>query len=258
MRNLYKGIFIATLISAAACNQQARKPGNVNGNTKNTAFAPATPAGEINVAISGLGNEQQQVRIRFRIHGRTAEKTFELPLMKGLPAEELYRIVWDAPNSCYVGVVKANSGTRYYHASVGEDSTLKILQSGTPPMAVWQYAENKLKLGSPKPVVLINAATTTAYKKNIQSGKIIADFIINVQPAASPDSVKVYTEFGGARNTRVFAVPAGYKPMVQMTDSQDHCFFVMKNEERTSVVMDIQVKNGRLKLKELNQFIKRK
>ncbi|KAA2241936.1 hypothetical protein F0L74_18935 [Chitinophaga agrisoli] len=211
-------------------------------------FQPAKPGGAINVDFTHE-DDTSQVRIIFIMGDKTKEKSFDLPLAKDVDTVDLYRTVWDKPNSCYIGVLKQSHGTRYYHASVTADGELQILQRGTPPDTIWHYAEDVLGLGK----MITKRPLMDNYTRNIQSGDILADLIVRLEPASTPDSIQLYTEFAGARKRQSFAVPSGYLPKIQGTDKTEHCIFGLQHDKTFDGVVDIKVENGRLQLTELGR-----
>lgn len=242
-------LIIAGIVLLAAC-QSSTKQEQQQEDSAAAALTPAKPAGQVQVAIA-FDKDTQRVKIRFALDTLLKEKTFEAPLAKDVDTADLYRVVWDKPNSCYIGVLKKDHSTRYYHASRSEDGReLKINHVGTPPEAVWHYAEQTLGLGKIKTA----APLTEHYKQNFQSGRIIADFIVNIRPASTPDSIQLYSEFGGGRKTQVIPVPQGYKPGIRSTGRPDHCVFGLVKDGAFEGVMDIRVENGHLQITELKRI----
>ncbi|HEU4555046.1 MAG TPA: hypothetical protein VFS25_19500 [Chitinophaga sp.] len=246
----FSNLIVAAVLTTSlwACGGSGTSPGN--GQDSTAAFTPAKPAGSVQVSFVH-DSDPPQVKIHFALGEKTIDKSFELPLAEDMDAEDLYRTVWDKPNSCYIGVLKNNRGTRYYHASEGDDGALKIFQVGTPPAAVWHYAEGELGLGK----ATNKSKLTDHYKKNVTSGKIIADFIVRLEPASSKDSVQLYTEFGGVHETKTLAVPGGYVPKIQPTEEPDHCVFGLQRDDGFDPVLDIKVDGGKLAIKELGKSI---
>jgi len=236
---------VAIALGMAACQSGTKPAAEQEAGTQLT---PAEPAGTIQVSFTHE-NDTQQVKIHFTIGNQAIEKSFDLPLAKDVDREDLYRTVWDKPNSCYIGVLKQNRSTRYYHASQKEDGDLQIFQVGTPPAAVWHYAEDKLGLGK----VSAKKELTDSYQRNLQSGNIIADFIVRLEPASGEDSVQLYTEFGGVNRKQTLAVPKGYVPMIQLTGEADHCIFGLRRDDGFHAVLDIKVRNGNLQLTEVGR-----
>lgn len=231
-----------------ACNESGEQEKGKDSNISAVSFfQPATPAGKI--SISFPKSDTSQIKILFEIDGKTKEKTFDLPLAKDVAEEDLFRTVWDKPNSCYIGVLKENRrSTRYYHASV-DGTDLKINQVGTPPAEIWQYAENELGLGK----INQDLKVTDSYKKNIQSGKIIADFIVKLEPASTKDSIRMYVEFGGAHRTISQVVPAGYTAgLIARPSSPEKCLLVLQQDKQFTNVVEISVDKGHLQIAKLN------
>jgi hypothetical protein len=248
MQHLKKAVFAVIIaFSLAACQS-----GGKQENEKDAAaqFTPAKPDGSVQVSFTHE-DDTSQVKILFSLGGKTTERSFDLPLASDVEGEDLYRTVWDKPNSCYVGVLKQNRGTRYYHASQGEDGELKIFQVGTPPEEVWQYAEKTLGLG--KVTVKAKAELVDDYKRTLTSGTIVADFIVRLEPAGN-DSIQLYTEFGGASKKETIAVPQGYVPKIQLTDKPNHCIFGLLRDDGFDGVYDIEVEGGHLRVTALRRL----
>jgi hypothetical protein len=244
-------ILIATLFFACNSNQQkASSTETEDTSTAGEAFQPVQPAGKLSVSFPVT--DTTEIKIVFELDGKTKEKSFRLPLAKDVQEKDLYRLVWDKPNSCYVGVLKQTRDTRYYHASVDEKGYLQINHVGTPPAGVWQYAENKLGLGK------ISASTTTqiedTYTQNLQSGSIIADFIVKIVPLSSKDSVHIYAEFGGVNRTLSQAVPAGAKAGLLLPKGRhEQCFVVLEQDGKLTNIYEIKVERGHLQINTLTR-----
>jgi len=240
LRNAVSAAFLAVSLWACQSGQQQQD--------KEQGFKPATPAGTVDVSFTHE-DDTSQVKIKFAIDGKTKEKSFDMPLAKDVDTVDLFRLVWDKPNSCYVGVLKQSHGTRYFHASVGNDGELKIFQIGSPSDTIWHYAEDTLGLGK----ITSKRALLDTYARNVQSGDILADLIVRIEPATTTDSVQLYTEYAGARKRQSFAVPAGYEPKIQVTDKTEHCIFGLQKGDAFSGVLDITVSGGHLQLKEVGR-----
>ncbi|HJT74306.1 MAG TPA: hypothetical protein VJ720_09815 [Chitinophaga sp.] len=238
--------FLVPAIFLFACNEGSKKPLNSTADEA-AAFQPATPAGKINVSFPK--GDEPQVTIRFEIDGKTKEKTFDMPLAQQVADEDLYRTVWDKPNSCYIGVLKENAhSTRYYHASV-EGSDLKINQVGTPPAEIWKYAENELGLGK----ISSNQKVIDNYKRSLQSGRIIADFIVKLEPASTKDSIRMYAEFGGASRTISQVLPEGYTAgLLASPVTPEKCVLILKKNDELVHVTEVLVDKGHLQINKLN------
>jgi hypothetical protein len=234
-----------------ACHQK-QEPGSSN-ETEDTssageAFEPAKPAGKVTVSFPVT--DTTEIKILFELDGQKKEKSFELPLAKDVDEKDLYRLVWDKPNSCYIGVLKQKNGTRYYHASLDDKGFVQINHVGTPPAGVWQYAENKMGLG--KVSVSAKNKLEDIYKKNLQSGRIIADFIVRIVPLERKDSVHVYAEFGGANRTFSQPVPEGFKPGILISEGKpSQCFFALEKNGKLTSVTEITVEDGHLQINNL-------
>ena len=246
MQRISTIVWAVALCCLFACQGQPGNSGRQPSGDTAAQLQPAKPAGAVQVSFT-QEDDTSQVKIRFTLNGREKERSFDLPLAKDAEDADLYRTVWDKPNSCYIGVLKEDRGTRYYHASE-ENGELKILQVGTPPRAVWQYAEGELGLGK----IHTGTGLTDNYKRNFQSGRIIADFIVRLSPGK--DSVQLYTEFGGASRTQSFPVPAGQQPVIQLTGNEDHCLFGFRQGDSFDAVIDIRVDKGRLQLTNLKRI----
>ncbi|MET7000990.1 hypothetical protein [Chitinophaga defluvii] len=251
MRHISKVIIMLAGLGMAACQSSGTRQEGKEDTAAVDKLVPAQPAGTIQVSFADKDKAVQLVKIRFTIDTLVKEKEFDLAIATGMQDADLYRTVWDKPNSCYIGVIKDNKGVRYFHAS--QDGTdLKIFHVSTPPKAIWEYVENDLGLGK----VTTTGETTNHYQKNFQSGKIIADFIVEVKEVAGKDSADLYTEFGGANKKERVGVPHGFKPVIQLTAEQDHCIFGMMKDDKFEGVTEIRVEKGRLQLTPLKAIIK--
>jgi len=241
-------LLAATLFFACGPRQEPVSNEVEDTSSAGEAFEPVAPAGKVSVSFPVT--DTTEIKILFEINGQKKEKSFELPLAKDVEEKDLYRLVWDKPNSCYIGVLKKNRTTRYYHASVDDKGYLQINHVGTPPAGVWQYAENRMGLG--KVSVSAKAKLEETYKKNLKSGTIIADFIVRVIPLASKDSVHIYAEFGGANRTISQAVPAGYKAGVLVSeDKPAACFIALEKDGQLLNTTEIKVESGHLQINNL-------
>lgn len=238
------------VLGFTACNSGTKKDGSNAADTA-TALVPATPAGTIAVAISGKEKDTQEITIKFQIKELKKEKSFEQVVLKDAADADVYKVLWDEPNSAYIGVLKANHSVRYYHASQ-EGDNLKILWATAPPERIWKYMENTMGLGK----VTAGAAVTKKYSKNLQSGKIIADFIVEIRPDNTPDSVELYVEFGGLNKSMFMPVPAGYEPTIQQTSAADHVFYSLVKDGKAEPFIDLHVDNGRLQVVTLKEIKK--
>ena len=234
--------FLLLITLFFACNESGK---TAEGTEKSAAdgFTPATPEG--NVLVSFPPGDTGRVTIAFELGGQSKVKTFDLPLADDAKESDLYRIVWDKPNSAYIGVLMKKRNTRYYHASL-DGTDLKINQVGTPPAAVWQYAEQKQGLGK----IDLTTTVTQNYRRNVTSGKIIADLIVKIQPAiTTTDSVYVYAEFGGANKTLRLALPENFQGgIISSKDHPEQCEVVFTKGSKFKSVADVSVKDGHLQI----------
>lgn len=237
--------FLLLITLFFACNESGKTS---EGTEKSAAdgFTPATPEGKVTVSFPTA--DTGQVTIAFELGGQTKEKTFDLPLADDAKESDLYRTVWDKPNSAYIGVLMKKRNTRYYHASL-DGTDLKINQVGTPPAAVWQYAEQKQGLGK----IDLTTTVTQNYRRNITSGKIIADLVVKIQPAiTTSDSVYVYAEFGGANRLLHLALPDGFRGgIISNKEHPDQCEVVFVKGSKFKNVADVSVKDGHLQITNL-------
>ncbi|PSL46786.1 hypothetical protein CLV51_103768 [Chitinophaga niastensis] len=247
MQHFRVGLALAIAVFSA-CN-----PGNKANNNASTdaTVKPATPEGTISVVVTDKEKDTQLVTIKFQIKDLKKEKTFEQAVLKGVSETDEYKVLWDAPNSCYIGVLKPSHQARYYHASV-KGNDLKILWVPTPPEQIWQYMENTMGLGK----VSVGGQLADKYRKNIQSGKILGEFIAEIRPDASPDSLELYVEFGGVRKSMFMPIPKGYKPTIQETANVDHVLFSLVKDGKAEPMIDMHVENGRLQIKTLKEITK--
>jgi hypothetical protein len=245
MKLIWSFILPATTL-LFACNGSGTKSGAKEADSV-AAFQPATPSGKVDVSFTDDA-DTSRVNIRFEVEGQTKEKAFELPLARDVAQQDLYRTVWDKPNSVYIGVLKSDHSTRYYHASV-DNGDLKINHVGTPPAEIWHYAEDKEGLGT----VTLEMKPVDNYTQSITSGKIIADLIVKKLPTNSPDSVKMYAEFAGANKTITLPVPPEASTgVVHSNNHPDQAFLVQVLNKRYRNLVEIKVEEGHLQVNVLN------
>jgi hypothetical protein len=245
MKIIWSFILPATTL-LFACN--SGKTGEQQGAATSAAgdFTPATPAGKVTVAFPSDA-DTSRISIHFEADGKSNDKTFVLPLARDVAEQDLYRVVWDKPSSAYIGVLKSDHTTRYYHASI-DNGDAKINQVGTPPAAVWHYAEDKEGLGT----VSLDLKPVDNYTQELTSGKIIAELIVKKLPTSSPDSVKMYAEFGGANKTIELAVPAEATTGIVSSTSYPHqAFLVQVLNKRYTNLVEIKVEDGHLQVNKL-------
>lgn len=206
----------------------------------------AKPAGTLQVKIDDREKDTSKVTFYWNIDSLKYEKSFtDLPLMQNLTDTSLYKVLWDAPNSVWIGFIKPNRDTRYYHGTQ-DGRSLRILWVPSPPQRIYQYMEKDMGLGD----AINNYEKVTSYKKNITSGKIIAEFIVDIRDA-TPDNVKVYMEFGGIRRDIDLPTPKGTKPYI-MAVADDHCVVGLEMEDgETEDIYQIKVVNGRIGYKQM-------
>jgi hypothetical protein len=247
MQHFRIGLAIAIAV-LSACNSGNNK-GTATGDSASV-IKPATPDGTVSVTFSDKEKDTSLITIKFQLKEGTKEKTFEQAILKDAPEADLYKVLWNEPNSCYIGVMKANHQPRYYHAFVDSKKDMKILWAATPPQPIWEYMEGTLGLGK----VSAGGEMLQKYKKSIQSGNILADFIAEIKPDASPDSLELYVEFGGLRKSMFMPVPAGSKGVIQPTGQDDHVYFSFIKDGKAEPVIDLHVESGRLQIKTLKEI----
>jgi hypothetical protein len=244
MKN-WSSLLLITLFFA--CNESGKTSEQGTGKSAADGFTPATAEGKVTVSFPA--GDTGQVAIVFELGGQSKTKTFDLPLADDAKESDLYRTVWDKPNSAYIGVLMKKRETRYYHASL-DGTDLKINQVGTPPAAIWQYAEQKQGLGK----IDLTTTVTQNYRRNVTSGKIIADLIVKIQPAitTTTDSVYVYAEFGGASKTLHLALPEDFRGgVISNKEHPDQCEVVFVKGSKFKHVADVSVKDGHLQITNL-------
>lgn len=231
----------ASAATLMACGNQ-KKEDKKNADT----ITPAKPAGTVNIALEHRDKDTSVVNFTFTIDTIRYEKTFkDLPLVKGFADTSIYRILWDAPNSVWIGFVKADRDTRYYHGSQ-DGRLLKILWVPSPPAKIYNYMEKTMGLGD----VIRSQPRTLKYKKNFQSGQIISDFIVEIQPANTPKEVNIYIEFGGVTRVLTMPVPDGAKPYVQAY-AQDHVYAGLEIDGELEEIYEVKVVEGRIGARQL-------
>lgn len=242
---------VALLLAVTACNNDgAKKNGTENSSTADTPVQPATPAGEMLVTIKDRDKDTSSVTFNFSIDTIRYERTYkDLPLVKGFPDTAIYRVFWDAPNSVWIGFIKPNRDTRYYHASQ-DGLLLKVLWVPSPPKKIYTYMEKTLGLGD----VIRQQPRVSHYEKNIQSGQIIDNFIVTLKPGANKAVVNVFMKFGGVERNLEMEVPEGAKPYIQPYGIDDVIVGMDLNGELEEYY-EIKVVNGRIGYKQIQQVI---
>lgn len=238
-------IFTCTIAAAlAACNS-----GSKDKSKSGSGITPAKPAGDIKVTISNMDKDTATVQFNFNIDTIQYEKVFpDVPLVKGFPDTAIYRVLWDEPNSVWIGFIKADRDTRYYHGQQ-DGPILKINWVPSPPARIYEYMERELGLGD----AIRQQPLVDKYKKNIKSGDIIDDFIVELRP--EKDKTNVYAEFGGVVRTLELPMVKDGKPYIQVYE-EDNCFVGVQVSGELVEVFQIKVVKGRLGTKQLKTEIK--
>ncbi|GEP92792.1 hypothetical protein CTE07_44370 [Chitinophaga terrae (ex Kim and Jung 2007)] len=211
---------------------------------------PAKPEGTVSVSIGNRDKDTSQITIQFQVKDLKKEKTFDQEILKDVADGDLYKVLWDQPNSVYIAVLKPNHNARYYHGSV-DNGEAKILKVNTAPQRIWQYMEDSLGLGK---ITNTGNNLVSSYRKDIQSGKLLGAFVAEIKPADKPENVELYVEFGGVNKKMNIHVPAGSKAMIQPTKDDSHVYFSFVNGEQVEPVIDLYVDNGRLQIKTLKEI----
>ncbi len=243
-----KHVFIASTLALAlmACNDGSGKKQGAGGSTETeNTVQEAQPGGTIQVTILNREKDTSSVQFHFTVDTLRYERTFnDVPLIKGYDDSAIIRTLWDKPNSVWIGLIKPDRSTRYYHGSQ-DGRSLKINWVPSPPARIYEYVEKKLGLGKS----IRNQPLVQQYKKNIQSGKIISDFVVELRPK-SRDSVGVYMTFGGLDYTAGLLVPEGAKPYIQAY-KDDNCFVGLQMNDDLVEIYEVKVIDGRLGFRQL-------
>lgn len=208
--------------------------------------APAKPAGTLQVQIEDREKDTSKVTFFWTVDSLKYDKTFsDLPLMRNLSDTSLYKVLWDAPNSVWIGFIKPNRDTRYYHGTQ-DGKSLRILWVPSPPQRIFQYMEKEMGLGD----AIRNFQKMSRYEKELKSGQIIAPFIVDLRNA-TPEKVGVYMEYGGVRREVDLPTPAGTKPYI-MAVAEDHCIVGLELEDgELEDIYQVKVVNGRIGYKQM-------
>lgn len=234
---------LAFLCAATACNQPGKK-----GDGKDSTVTPATPAGSIEVHLEGRDKDTQQVRINFQLGNAKTEQVFDVELLRQGADTALYRVLWDKPNSAYVGVIKKDKEVRYYHA-LDDSPFVRIRWSASPPKPIWQYVEGPMGLGA----FLKNVPLVKTYKKNIKSGNIIDDFSVDIEKVTA-DSVDLHYRFGGVDEKEGFAFPGNLAEPFLTVAQDDMVYFGLKINGEYKEATEVRVRNGRLETKTIRKL----
>ncbi len=243
---------MALLLAVSACNNKSAKTGDATASTDEEApLQPAKPAGTMQVSIQGRDKDTSSVTFTFSIDTIRYERTYkDLPLVKGFPDTAIYRVFWDEPNSVWIGFIKPNRDTRYYHASQ-DGRQLKVLWVPSPPRKIFTYMEKTLGLGD----VIRQQPRVSRHEKNIQSGLIIDKFTVALKPGADKSAADVYMKFGGIERTLNMEVPDGGKPYIQAY-TDDNVIVGVELGGELEEFYEIKVVNGRIGYKQLQTVIK--
>lgn len=243
-------IACALALAFAACNNGGTKTAEGSATTDERPLQPAEPAGTMQVTILNRNEDTSSVKFNFTIDTIRYERTYkDLPLVKGFPDSAIYRVFWNEPNSVWIGFIKPNRDTRYYHASQ-DGRLLKVLWVPSPPKKIYEYMEKELGLGD----VIRQQPRLSRYDKNIQSGQIIGDFIVALKPGPDKGTMNVFMEFGGIQRTLEMTVPEGGKPYIQAY-GDDHVIAGVELNGELEEYYEIKVVNGRIGYKQLQTVI---
>lgn len=238
-------LFVLALATfATACNSG----GTSTSGKDSVPFVPATPDGSVTVTLENREKDTGKVRIKATLGNlNSTEQVFDLDLLQQGADTALYRVVWDKPNSAYIGVIKSNKETRYYHV-IPDSPFVRVRWHTSPPKEIWQYVEGPMGLGA----FLKNQPLVKAYKKNIKSGVIIEDFIVKLEQLPG-DSVKLHYAFGGLIDDETFYIPASIEPWL-MVAQDDMVYFGLKMDGEFKESKQLRVRNGRLEVKTLRKI----
>ncbi|UYQ91525.1 hypothetical protein MKQ68_15650 [Chitinophaga horti] len=237
------GLALATI--STACNQGGKKDGK---DSAVSTLTPAKPEGTISVALENRDQDTGQVRINFQIGNARVEEVFDVDLLQQGADTAIYRVVWDKPNSAYVGVIKSNKDTRYYHA-LTDSPFVRIRWSAAPPKDIWQYVEGPLGLGA----FLKNQPLVKEHNKNFRSGQLVEDFIVKVEQAGA-DSVKLHYKYGGIEEVDTYYIPASVAEAWLTVAQDDLVYFGLKMNGEFKEAKQLRVRNGRLETKTLRKI----
>lgn len=246
-RHFARLLFLALPFAFAACNSGSSDKQKDEYKSDENPVVPATPGGTFTVTILDRDKDTSAVRFNFTVDTLKYERTFnDLPVIKGYPDTAVYKIFWDAPNSVWVGFIKPNRDTRYYHGSQ-DKASLRINWVPSPPRRIYQYMEKYVGLGD----AIRQQPMLEAYDKELQSGRIIAHFIVRLKDVQTPRTKGVYLEYGGIRRELELPVPEGAKPYIQAV-AEDHCVvgLLMPDGEKEDYY-EIKVVNGRIGYKQV-------
>lgn len=238
-------------LSMTACNNSTDKEKGKDSTVVDNSVTEAKPAGTINVTFSKKDKDTSSVTFNFTVDTLKYEKTFDdVPLMKGFADTAIYRILWDKPNSVWIGIIKANRDNRYYHGTQ-DGASLRILWVPSPPARIYEYIDKKLGLGD----VIRQQPLLDKYKVNFQSGLIISDFIVEFRPSSVEGTIDVYLKFGGVERTLNMPLWGNGKPYIQVY-KQDEVFVGVKVADELEEYYQIKVVEGRIGTKQLKTVVK--
>lgn len=240
---MHRTIPALLLLLLSACAGQGDEAGKKYHEGEVT---PAKPAGTLQVQIEGREKDTASVTFLWTVDSLKYEKNFsDLPLMPNLPDTSLYKVLWDAPNSVWIGFIKASRETRYYHGTQ-DGKSLRILWVPSPPQRIYTYMEKEMGLGD----ALHNFEKVTRYAKPLRSGQIIGEFIVDLRNA-TPDKVSIYMEFGGIRREIDMPTPKGTKPYI-MAVAENNCVVGLEMADgELEDIFQVKVVDGRIGYKQM-------
>lgn len=242
---------IGLLLAASACNTGgAGKNGGAASAVEEQPLKPAQPAGTMAVTIIGREKDTSAVTFHFSIDTIRYERTYkDVPLAKGVPDSAVYRVFWDEPNSVWIGFIKPNRDTRYYHASQ-DGRLLKVLWVPSPPKRIYEYMEKTMGLGN----AIRQQPTVTQYAKYVQSGTLLDTLKVELRNTRNPLITNIYMKFGGVERNLEMQVPERAKAYIQpFTDDHVVVGFDFMGEKEE--MCEIKVVNGRIGYKTLQKLI---
>ncbi|WP_123891675.1 hypothetical protein [Chitinophaga costaii] len=243
------GLILPLLFILAACGQQPAKVAATETNPyfqRDSNFLPVAAGGNVQITLGAMDQDQQLLTIKADINHQQNEKVFNLPVAKTIDTAELYKFVWDTATSCYIAVMKKNMEPRYYHASI-QDGYLKILQVGTAPVRISDYAERLFAADS------IGRKMVKSFRRRVKSGQLMEDLVVETK-SLQPDSIVMNVTYGAVSKSETMAVPHFLNAGVLPTDQPDEVDYGVLQDGRFVVLYNIKLNAGELRLKQINKF----
>ncbi|HEY0271560.1 MAG TPA: hypothetical protein VGC22_00185, partial [Chitinophaga sp.] len=128
-----------------------------------------------------------------------------------------------------------------------QQGNLKILQVGTAPMRISDYAERLFAADS------IGRKMVKQFRRRVKSGNMLEDLVVETKNLR-PDSVVMKVAYGAVAKADTLAVPHFMNAGVLPSDQPDEVDYGVLQDGRFVALYNIKVNAGELRLKQINKF----